>query len=170
LTGALAAIGEDVKATLAASFAEINEKGGIYGRRFELVVEDSGGDPAQTLVVTRRLIEQHGVFALVGSFESGDSEALHELIKRSEIPVVGPPVTWDSADGTWDWQPEEEELLKVKNMAMGEMQALLLRVGFGHLGCTQDDHPYVVPMHYAYDGQDLYLLVRLDWAEPPEES
>lgn len=43
-------------------------------------------------------------------------------------------------------------------MSTGEMQALLLRVGFGHLGCTRDNHPYVVPMHYAYDGQDLYFL------------
>lgn len=41
---------------------------------------------------------------------------------------------------------------------MGEMQALLLRVGFGHLGCTRDNHPYVVPMHYAYDGQDIYFF------------
>lgn len=49
-------------------------------------------------------------------------------------------------------------MLKVKEMAMGEMQALLLRVGFGHLGCTRDGHPYVVPMHYAYDGQDLYFF------------
>jgi nitroimidazol reductase NimA-like FMN-containing flavoprotein (pyridoxamine 5'-phosphate oxidase superfamily) len=43
-------------------------------------------------------------------------------------------------------------------MVMGEMQALLLRVGFGHLGCTRDNHPYVIPMHYAYDGQDIYLF------------
>lgn len=43
-------------------------------------------------------------------------------------------------------------------MAPGEMLALLLRVGFGHLGCTRDNHPYVVPMHYAYDSQDLYFF------------
>jgi uncharacterized protein len=49
-------------------------------------------------------------------------------------------------------------MLKVKDMPLGEMHALLLRVGFGHLGCTRDGHPYVVPMHYAYDGQDLYFL------------
>ena len=49
-------------------------------------------------------------------------------------------------------------MLKVKDMVMGEMQTLLLRVGFGHLGCTRDDHPYVVPMHYAYDGQDIYFF------------
>jgi nitroimidazol reductase NimA-like FMN-containing flavoprotein (pyridoxamine 5'-phosphate oxidase superfamily) len=49
-------------------------------------------------------------------------------------------------------------MLKVKDMSKGEMQALLLRVGFGHLGCSRDNHPYVVPMHYAYDGQDIYFL------------
>jgi nitroimidazol reductase NimA-like FMN-containing flavoprotein (pyridoxamine 5'-phosphate oxidase superfamily) len=49
-------------------------------------------------------------------------------------------------------------MLKVEPMAKGEMTALLQRVGFGHLGCTRDGHPYVVPMHYAYDGQQLYFF------------
>jgi nitroimidazol reductase NimA-like FMN-containing flavoprotein (pyridoxamine 5'-phosphate oxidase superfamily) len=43
-------------------------------------------------------------------------------------------------------------------MTTGEMRALLSSVGFGHMGCTRDGHPYVVPMHYAYDGQDLYFF------------
>lgn len=90
MTGPLASVGEDVKATLSASFAQINAQGGIYNRRFELVVEDSRGEPAQTLEATRRLIEQDGVFALAGSFEPGDSSALNEFIKRSEVPLVGP--------------------------------------------------------------------------------
>jgi nitroimidazol reductase NimA-like FMN-containing flavoprotein (pyridoxamine 5'-phosphate oxidase superfamily) len=49
-------------------------------------------------------------------------------------------------------------MLKIEAMAKGEMTALLLRVGFGHLGCTRDGHPYVVPMHYAFDGQQLYFF------------
>jgi nitroimidazol reductase NimA-like FMN-containing flavoprotein (pyridoxamine 5'-phosphate oxidase superfamily) len=49
-------------------------------------------------------------------------------------------------------------VLKVKDMTTEEMGALLLRLDFGHLGCTRDGHPYVVPMHYAYDGQDLYFF------------
>jgi uncharacterized protein len=53
---------------------------------------------------------------------------------------------------------EQIELLKVEGMAKGEMQALLLRASYGHLGCTRDGHPYVVPMHYAFDGQDLYFF------------
>jgi uncharacterized protein len=49
-------------------------------------------------------------------------------------------------------------LLKVEMMSAEEMEALLRRVGYGHLGCTRDNHPYVVPMHYAYDGEDLYFF------------
>ena len=49
-------------------------------------------------------------------------------------------------------------MLQVKDIPMGEMQALLLRGDFGHLGCARDGHPYVVPMNYAYDGRDLYFL------------
>jgi nitroimidazol reductase NimA-like FMN-containing flavoprotein (pyridoxamine 5'-phosphate oxidase superfamily) len=43
-------------------------------------------------------------------------------------------------------------------MLHGEMIALLLRCSFGHLGCSRDDHPYVVPMNYAFDSQDLYFF------------
>jgi ABC-type branched-subunit amino acid transport system substrate-binding protein len=90
MTGTLSSVGEDVKATLNASFEQINSQGGIYNRRFELVVEDSGGDTRQTLEATRRLIEQDGVFALVGSFEPGDSSEINQFIKQSEVPLIGP--------------------------------------------------------------------------------
>ena len=89
LTGSLAAIGEDIKAVLMASFAEMNAQGGIYGRRFELIVEDSGGSSAQTLAATRRLIEQ-GVFALVASFEPGENGSINQLLKGQEVPLIGP--------------------------------------------------------------------------------
>jgi ABC-type branched-subunit amino acid transport system substrate-binding protein len=90
MTGPLSSVGEDVKATLNASFAEINSQGGIYNRRFELVVEDSGSEPRQTLEATRRLIEQDEVFALCGSFEPGASSAINEFIRKSEVPLIGP--------------------------------------------------------------------------------
>lgn len=49
-------------------------------------------------------------------------------------------------------------MLKVDAMSLGESKALLLRVGYGHLGCSRDNHPYVVPMHYAYDSECLYFF------------
>ena len=49
-------------------------------------------------------------------------------------------------------------MLKVEDMAPAEMHALLQRENFGHLGCARDGRPYVVPMHYAYDGKELYFF------------
>ena len=39
-----------------------------------------------------------------------------------------------------------------------EMHALLQTASFGHLGCAHNGRPYVVPMHYAYDGKELYFF------------
>jgi ABC-type branched-subunit amino acid transport system substrate-binding protein len=90
MTGPLANIGEDVKKALGAYFTEINKEGGVYGRKFELVVADSRGDAAGTAEATRRLVEEDRVFALVGSFEPGGSMAANEFLKRREVPLVGP--------------------------------------------------------------------------------
>ena len=49
-------------------------------------------------------------------------------------------------------------MLKVEDMSPAEMHALLQRESFGHLGCSRDGRPYVVPMNYAYDGKDLYFF------------
>jgi len=90
LTGPHAAVGEAVRETLAAYFAQVNERGGVYGRRFELVVEDSreGGEAA--LEATRRLVETRRVFALVGSFEASGAPAVNEFLLKAEAPSVGP--------------------------------------------------------------------------------
>ena len=49
-------------------------------------------------------------------------------------------------------------MLTVEDMSPAEMHALLQRESFGHLGCARGNRPYVVPMHYAYDGKELYFF------------
>jgi nitroimidazol reductase NimA-like FMN-containing flavoprotein (pyridoxamine 5'-phosphate oxidase superfamily) len=49
-------------------------------------------------------------------------------------------------------------MLKVEDMAPGEMHALLQRESFGHLGCARGGRPYVVPMQYAYDAKEIYFF------------
>ena len=49
-------------------------------------------------------------------------------------------------------------MLKVEDMSPAEMHTLLQQQSFGHLGCARDSRPYVVPMHYAYDGKELYFF------------
>jgi len=49
-------------------------------------------------------------------------------------------------------------MLRVEDMAPAEMHALLQRENFGHLGCARNNRPYVVPMHYGYDGKELFFF------------
>jgi uncharacterized protein len=49
-------------------------------------------------------------------------------------------------------------MLEIGEMSRDESAALLARAPYGHLGCARDGHPYVVPMHYACDGRDIYFL------------
>jgi len=49
-------------------------------------------------------------------------------------------------------------MLKVEDMTATEMHALLRSANFGHLGCARDGRPYVLPMHYVYDGKELYFF------------
>jgi ABC-type branched-subunit amino acid transport system substrate-binding protein len=89
-TGPLAALGEDLRAMLSAVFTEQNARGGIFGRRIELVVEDSRGEPEETAAATNRLLKTHRVFALISSFTPPGSNAANELLKGAEVPLVGP--------------------------------------------------------------------------------
>jgi len=48
-------------------------------------------------------------------------------------------------------------MIEILEMRDGEMYELLRRVGYGHLACSQDDQPYVVPIYFAYDGEDIFI-------------
>jgi uncharacterized protein len=49
-------------------------------------------------------------------------------------------------------------MLEVREMSREEIARLLGRGWYGHLGCSRDGHPYVVPMSYVYDGDDIYFF------------
>jgi len=48
-------------------------------------------------------------------------------------------------------------MLEVKDMTHDEIEGLLERIRYGHLGCAQNNHPYVVPIHFAYADRTIYI-------------
>src|SRR6476469_8791505 len=48
-------------------------------------------------------------------------------------------------------------MIEILEMRDGEVYDLLRRVGYGHLACSQNDQPYVVPIYFAYDGEDIFI-------------
>lgn len=88
LQGAWRTHGERIHAGLRDRFAAINRAGGIYGRRLDLVVEDAGTRPHDVVQAVDRLVQQHRVFALVGSFLPELPAASLQTIKRYHTPLV----------------------------------------------------------------------------------
>ncbi len=60
-------------------------------------------------------------------------------------------------------------MLKITDINQLEARDLLKRNGFGHLGCARDDQPYVVPMHYCFDGESAYFFttagMKTEWLD-----
>jgi uncharacterized protein len=44
----------------------------------------------------------------------------------------------------------------IKTMSVQECREMLARVGFGRLGCSRNDQPYIVPVYFAYEADHLY--------------
>jgi ABC-type branched-subunit amino acid transport system substrate-binding protein len=87
--GPLAETGAAMRDVLAAYFNELNAGGGVFGRRVELQVAETGA-PAATAANARRLAEGGQVFAFVGGLSAGADRELLALAQELEVPFVGP--------------------------------------------------------------------------------
>ena len=88
LTGENAETGNAVKALLAAYFDDLNQRGGIYGRRIVLRFAESGDNGAATLKNAKRLAATP-VFAMVAPFVPDAEQKLASVAQTSKIPLVG---------------------------------------------------------------------------------
>lgn len=49
-------------------------------------------------------------------------------------------------------------MLEVNDMRPDEIDTLLDRVKYGHLGCAHNNHPYVIPIHFASVDHTIYFF------------
>ena len=90
LSGPLAGWGIQVKMGLEMRARQINEAGGINGRKVRLVIEDSKYDPKTAIMVTNKMISRDKVFAFVGNMGSPTAGATKPIISRKKIPQMFP--------------------------------------------------------------------------------
>ena len=73
-----------------AAFREVNEQGGVHGRRLELVSLDDGYEPEAAIDNTRQLIEGERVFALIGAVGTPTSRAAVPIAEDAGVPYFAP--------------------------------------------------------------------------------
>ncbi|WP_354223921.1 ABC transporter substrate-binding protein [Bradyrhizobium sp. F1.4.3] len=90
LEGPSSALGQRMRQGIVAAFTEINARGGVHGRRLQLVSRDDGYDPDRSVVQTLRLIEDDKVFALIGAVGTPTAMATIPITSARNIPFIGP--------------------------------------------------------------------------------
>ncbi len=66
LSGPLAGFGKQVRMGMLLAVDELNEQGGVNGRKISLKVEDSGYDPKRAVLAAQKLVNQDKIFAMIG--------------------------------------------------------------------------------------------------------
>ena len=88
-SGPAAELGIQMRNGVRAYLAHVNEKGGVHGRRLELVTEDDRYETKVAPVASKKLIEEHKVFALLGYVGTPTGVAHLPVVNQAKVPLVG---------------------------------------------------------------------------------
>ena len=78
----------------------INGAGGVKGRKIEVVMRDTQGDPTKAVNATQELISQAKVHGLWGPVNSGEALATTPIMARAKMPNIHPCVVESLIDTT----------------------------------------------------------------------
>ena len=82
---------------------EINNSGGILGRKIRLVIEDDQGKAEEAASVVTKLITHDNVLAILGENSSNQSLAAAPICQASKVPMVSPSSTNPSVTKKGDY-------------------------------------------------------------------
>lgn len=89
MSGQSAKSGEAIVRGLSVAIDEINAKGGVLGKKLELVVRDDESNPAKGAVAARELAQREKVVALFGGLDTPVSLAIVPFANQAKIPFMG---------------------------------------------------------------------------------
>ena len=75
LSGPLAGYGKQDRNGMQLRVDEINEQGGVHGRKLKLLTEDSGYDPKRAVLAAQKLVNQDKIFIMAGHLGTAHNNA-----------------------------------------------------------------------------------------------
>lgn len=95
-----------------AYFTYVNNQGGVNGRKIDFKILDDGYNPAQTVPLTKQLVEQDQVFAMFSGLGTQTQTSVQSYLNGKKVPqlfVATGATTWgkDQSSNQWTmgWQP-----------------------------------------------------------------
>lgn len=93
LTGSEATFGQSSHNGLVLAVEEVNNSGGLLGKKINLITEDNQGKPSETQTVVQKLINRDKVVAVIGEVASSRSKAGAPICQAAKVPMITPAST-----------------------------------------------------------------------------
>ncbi|MDR7867823.1 MAG: ABC transporter substrate-binding protein [Sporomusaceae bacterium] len=90
LSGRYAYFGEMVVMGAKLAFKEVNDAGGVLGRKIEFVPLDNASDKAKAAVVMKSLAARGNVSAVLGCLTIANTSSAYVIAEQNRIPLVSP--------------------------------------------------------------------------------
>jgi len=90
LSGPIVALSKPAVNGMRMRVDEINEQGGIHGRKLRLVVEDHGYDPKKAVLAAQKMIQRDKIFAALGSIGTPTAMAAMPLYLEKNVAHLFP--------------------------------------------------------------------------------
>lgn len=93
LTGATATFGLSTNKGIKMALDEVNEAGGVKGKKIKLITLDDQGKQEEAAAAVTRLITQNKVVAIIGEVASSLTMAAAPIAQQHQIPLITPSST-----------------------------------------------------------------------------
>ena len=93
LSGSEAAFGQATVQGVRLAAEEINNGGGVLGKKIRLIVEDDAGRAEEAASVVTKLITRDGVIGVIGENSSNQSLAGAPICQAAKVPMISPSST-----------------------------------------------------------------------------
>jgi branched-chain amino acid transport system substrate-binding protein len=146
VTGPASFLGAPESKTAQMLVDKINTSGGVLGRKLELIIKDSGGNPEKAVSFAKQLIDEDKVLAIIGPSTSGETMQIKKLCEENQMilvscaaadAIVNPLAKYvfktpqkDSQAATWIYRT-------MKDMGISKIAILTGNDGFGASGKKQ---------------------------------
>ena len=140
LTGPVAGLGKIIGSGSKIAFQAVNDAGGIYGRKFELIFEDNAYNPKQTMAGFKKLVARDNIFGIPLCVGTPPAMAVMPLAQSNKVPTIvycGPKALFSPLKRYVfvAGMPYQLEIIGLVEYAIKNLDAHSKRIGF--LG--QDD-------------------------------
>jgi branched-chain amino acid transport system substrate-binding protein len=112
LTGPAAPGYSEIPQGINAYFQAVNSHGGINGRTLKFIARDDGYNPTNTVTVTKQLVLQDQIFAMLGGLGTPTHSKVLDFLNASKVPdlfVSSGCLCWNQPQKnpeTFGWQPD----------------------------------------------------------------